>query len=48
MPEVFGILDDLDLVQQGKMRFYGVNVESVDEALKAITYPHVQSVQIND
>ncbi len=44
MPEVFGILDDL--VQQGKVRFYGVSVERVDEALKAITYPDVQSVQI--
>lgn len=44
MPEVFGILDDL--VGQGKIRFYGVSVERVDEALKAITYPNVQSVQI--
>ncbi|HLH61563.1 MAG TPA: aldo/keto reductase [Ktedonobacteraceae bacterium] len=44
MPEVFGILDDL--VQQGKIRFYGVSVERVDEALQAITYPNVQSVQI--
>jgi aryl-alcohol dehydrogenase-like predicted oxidoreductase len=44
MPEVFGILDDL--AQQGKIRFYGVSVERVDEALKAITYPNVQSVQI--
>jgi aryl-alcohol dehydrogenase-like predicted oxidoreductase len=44
MPEVFGILDDL--TQQGKIRFYGVSVERVDEALKAIIYPHVQSVQI--
>lgn len=44
MPEVFGILDDL--TQQGKIRFYGVSVERVDEALKAITYSHVQSVQI--
>ncbi len=44
MPEVFGILDDL--VQQGKLRFYGVSVERVDEALKAITHPHVQSVQM--
>lgn len=44
MPEVFGILDHL--TQQGKLRFYGVSVERVDEALKAITYPHVQSVQI--
>lgn len=44
MPEVFGILDDL--VQEGKVRFYGVSVERVEEALKAITYPNVQSVQI--
>lgn len=44
MPEVFGVLDDL--TKQGKLRFYGVSVERVDEALKAITYPHVQSVQI--
>ena len=44
MPEVFGILDDL--TRQGKIRFYGVSVERVDEALKAITYPQVQSVQI--
>src|SRR5207247_3963316 len=44
MPGVFGILDDL--VQQGKIRFYGVSVERVDEALKAITYPNVQIVQI--
>lgn len=44
MPEVFAILDNL--VQQGKLRFYGVSVERVDEALKAITYPNLQSVQI--
>jgi aryl-alcohol dehydrogenase-like predicted oxidoreductase len=44
MPEVFSILDDL--VKEGKIRYYGVSVERVDEALKAITYPHVQSVQI--
>ncbi|HEY0755608.1 MAG TPA: aldo/keto reductase [Ktedonobacteraceae bacterium] len=44
MPEVFAILDNL--VQQGKLRFYGVSVERVDEALKAISYPNVQSVQI--
>ncbi|GAC1310517.1 MAG: aldo/keto reductase [Ktedonobacteraceae bacterium] len=44
MPTVFGVLDEL--VQQGKLRFYGVSVERVDEALQAITYPHVQSVQI--
>ena len=44
MPEVFGILDDL--VEQGKVRHYGVSVERVEEALKAIEYPGVQTVQI--
>ncbi len=43
-PEVFGILDDL--VLDGKIRYYGVSVEKVEEALKAIEYPGVQSVQI--
>ena len=44
MPEVFGVLDDL--VKAGKLRYYGVSVEKVEEALKAIEYPNVQSVQI--
>jgi aryl-alcohol dehydrogenase-like predicted oxidoreductase len=44
MPEVFGILDDL--VREGKLRYFGVSVEKVEEALKAIEYPNVQSVQI--
>jgi aryl-alcohol dehydrogenase-like predicted oxidoreductase len=44
MPEVFGYLDDL--VQAGKLKFYGVSVEKVEEALKAMEYPGVQSVQI--
>ena len=43
-PEVFGILDDL--VEQGKVRHYGVSVEKVEEALKAIEYPGVETVQI--
>jgi aryl-alcohol dehydrogenase-like predicted oxidoreductase len=43
-PEVFGVLDDL--VKAGKIRYYGVSVEKVDEALKAIEYPNLQSVQI--
>ena len=43
-PEVFGVLDDL--VVAGKLRHYGVSVEKVEEALKAIEYPGVQSVQI--
>jgi aryl-alcohol dehydrogenase-like predicted oxidoreductase len=43
-PEVFGILDDL--VTQGKIRHYGVSVERIVEAEKAIEYPNVQSVMI--
>jgi aryl-alcohol dehydrogenase-like predicted oxidoreductase len=43
-PEVFGALDDL--VKAGKLRFYGVSVEKVEEGLKAIDFPNVQSVQI--
>ncbi len=43
-PEVFGVLDDL--TRAGKIQFYGVSVEKVEEALKAIEYPNVQSVQI--
>jgi aryl-alcohol dehydrogenase-like predicted oxidoreductase len=44
MPEVFGVLDDM--VTAGKIRYYGVSVEKVEEALKAIEYPNVMSVQI--
>lgn len=44
MPETFGVLDDM--VAQGKLHYYGVSVEKVEEALKAIEYPNVQSVQI--
>jgi aryl-alcohol dehydrogenase-like predicted oxidoreductase len=43
-PEVFGALDAL--VAEGKLRFYGVSVESVAEARAAIAHPGVQSVQI--
>src|SRR5512136_720977 len=43
-PEVFAILDDL--VSAGKIRHYGVSVERVEEGLKALEYPGVQSVQI--
>jgi len=42
--EVFGHMDDL--VAAGKIRHYGVSVEKVEEALKAIEYPNVQSIQI--
>jgi aryl-alcohol dehydrogenase-like predicted oxidoreductase len=44
MPEVFGVLDDL--IKEGKIRHYGVSVEKVEEAIKAIEFPNVQSVQI--
>jgi aryl-alcohol dehydrogenase-like predicted oxidoreductase len=44
MPEVFSVLDEL--VVAGKLRYYGVSVEKVEEGLKAIQYPNVQSVQI--
>jgi aryl-alcohol dehydrogenase-like predicted oxidoreductase len=42
--EVFGDLDDL--VTAGKLRYYGVSVETVDEALDAVHHPNVQSIQI--
>jgi aryl-alcohol dehydrogenase-like predicted oxidoreductase len=41
---VFGALDAL--VSSGKIRHYGVSVERVEEALKAIEYPGVRTVQI--
>lgn len=44
MPETFGFLDDM--VKDGKIKFYGVSVEKVEEALKAIEFPNVQTVQI--
>lgn len=43
-PEVFGILDDLRAA--GKIKHYGVSVEKVSEALKAIEYPNVETIQI--
>ena len=43
-PEVFERMERL--VEQGKIRHYGVSVERVEEALKAIEYPGVASVQI--
>jgi aryl-alcohol dehydrogenase-like predicted oxidoreductase len=43
-PEVFGYLDDL--VRAGKVRFYGISVERIEEALKGIEYPNIQTVQI--
>lgn len=43
-PEVFDALDRL--TREGKIRYYGVSVEKVSEALKAAEYPNVQTVQI--
>jgi aryl-alcohol dehydrogenase-like predicted oxidoreductase len=43
-PELFAGLDDM--VERGKLRAYGVSVEKVEEALKAIEYPGVATVQI--
>jgi len=42
--EIFGVLDDLS--KAGKIRYYGVSVEKVEEAIKAIEFPNVQTVQI--
>jgi aryl-alcohol dehydrogenase-like predicted oxidoreductase len=43
-PEVFDVMDRL--VAAGKVRHYGVSVEKVEEALKAIEYPNVATIQI--
>jgi aryl-alcohol dehydrogenase-like predicted oxidoreductase len=43
-PETYKALDELQ--KKGKIRYYGVSVEKVSEALKAIEFPNVQSVQI--
>ena len=44
MPEVFGVLDDL--VKAGKVRHYGASVERVEEGLKALEYPGLQTLQV--
>jgi aryl-alcohol dehydrogenase-like predicted oxidoreductase len=43
-PDMFGALDDLTI--KGKIRNYGVSVSTVEEALKAIEYPGVATIQI--
>ncbi len=43
-PEVFAAMDRM--VAAGKIHHYGVSVERVEEALKAIEFPNVASVQI--
>jgi len=44
LPDVFADLDAM--VHEGRIAAYGVSVERVEEALKAIEYPGVASVQI--
>ncbi len=44
MPELFDGLEGL--VQAGKIKHVGVSVEKVEQALKAIEYPSVKTVQI--
>ncbi len=43
-PETFAAMDEL--VKAGKVRHYGVSVERVEEGLKAIEFPNVESIQI--
>ena len=43
-PELFEALDGM--VKEGLIRNYGVSVEKVEEALKAIEYPGVKTIQI--
>jgi len=43
-PEIFDLFDEL--TKEGKIRNYGVSVEKVEEALKAIEYPGVSTIQI--
>ena len=43
-PDLFELMDRM--VERGALRRYGVSVERVEEALKAIEYPGVASVQI--
>lgn len=43
-PELFDALDGIK--EKGKIRHYGVSVERVEEAMKAIEYPGVETVEI--
>jgi aryl-alcohol dehydrogenase-like predicted oxidoreductase len=43
-PEMFAALDEIKA--KGKIKHYGVSVERVEEAMKAIEYPGVETVQI--
>ena len=39
-PEIFAMMDDF--IKEGKISFYGVSVEKVEEAIKAVEFPNVQ------
>ena len=43
-PEIFDLMDQF--VAAGKIQHYGVSVEKVEEALMAIEYPNVKTIQI--
>ncbi|MBT8316666.1 MAG: aldo/keto reductase [Lutibacter sp.] len=43
-PEIFELFDKL--IEEGKIRNYGASVAKVEEALKAIEYPGVSTIQI--
>lgn len=43
-PETFSAMDNL--VKAGKIQHYGVSVERVEEGLKALEFPNVESIQI--
>lgn len=43
-PDLFSGLDEM--VEEGILKNYGVSVEKVEEAMKAIEFPHVSTVQI--
>jgi aryl-alcohol dehydrogenase-like predicted oxidoreductase len=43
-PETFAVMDDL--VRAGKVQHYGVSVERVEEGLKSMEFPNVESIQI--
>lgn len=43
-PETFELMDRL--VEEGKIAYYGVSVQQVEQALKAIEYPNLATVQI--
>jgi len=43
-PEIFGLFDDLK--REGKIAHLGVSVEKIEEALKALRFPNVTTVQV--